>query len=76
MNDTTIYKPLPQLREAWRNNTPSARLQALRKQVPYLRGHLLAEGGLLGVKTFDLITIPYPTVMGFSGAAPACLSRT
>ena len=69
MSDGTIYKPLSHLREAWRSNTPSARLQALRKQTPYLRGHMLAEGGLLGVKTFDLITIPYPSSMGFSGAA-------
>jgi hypothetical protein len=69
MSDKIIYKPLLQLREAWRNSTPSSRLHALRKQVPFLRGHLLAEGSVLGVKTFDLITIPYPSSMGFSGAA-------
>jgi glyoxylase-like metal-dependent hydrolase (beta-lactamase superfamily II) len=69
MSDKIIYKPLTQLREAWRSNTPSVRLQALRKNTPYLRGHMLGEGGILGVKTFDLVTVPYPSSMGFSGAA-------
>jgi glyoxylase-like metal-dependent hydrolase (beta-lactamase superfamily II) len=64
----TVYKPLPHLKEARSSITPSARLHALQKQTPYLRGHLLGEGKALGVKTFDLVTIPYPASMGFSGA--------
>lgn len=69
MSEATIYKPITQLKEAWRSNTPMARLQAVRRQAPYVRSQLLTEGACLGVRTFDLITIPYPSGMGFSGAA-------
>lgn len=69
MSEATIYKTLPQLREAWRERTPMARLQAIRKAAPLLRGELLGEGTALGIRSVDLVTLPYPSSFGFSGAA-------
>jgi hypothetical protein len=70
MSETALpYRPFDHLREAWREPTPMARLQAVRQKAPYLRASILSDGPVLGVRTFDLVTIPYPAGYGFSGAA-------
>ena len=73
MSETALpYRPFDHLREAWRESTPMARLQAVRQKAPYLRASILSDGPVLGVRTFDLITVPYPAGYGFSnGGEPA-----
>lgn len=73
MNPTT---PLPstltrltEMDAAWAEDSPGQRLGAVRRAGQRLRERLLQAGPVVSVRTFPLITFPYPSAYGLSGAA-------
>jgi hypothetical protein len=60
---------LEALDEARREANPGVRLEALRKGARELREELKEAGSAVSVRTRALVTFPYPTKHGFSGAA-------
>jgi len=54
---------------AWAEASPGARLAAVRRAGTELRDKLLALGPCLSVRTFPLITFPYPNAYGLAGAS-------
>jgi len=60
---------LHELDEAWRAPSAGERLDRIRRAAPQLRERILASGRAVGVRTFDLTELPYPTAFAFSGAA-------
>ena len=60
---------LHELDEAWRAPSAGERLDRIRRAAPQLRERILASGRGVGVRTFDLTELPYPTAFAFSGAA-------
>jgi hypothetical protein len=63
------FRPLDHLDDARRTLCPGTRLDDLRRAAPRLREAILASGKPNGVRTYDLITFPYPTKFGLQGAA-------
>jgi hypothetical protein len=60
---------LPHLDAAWAEAAPGARLAALRRAARGLHDHLTGLGAAACVRTFDLVTFPYPTRFALNGAA-------
>lgn len=63
------FRPLSELDEARRTRCAGARLDAIRDAAPRLRDTIKGSGKPAMVKTFDLITFPYPTKFGLGGAS-------
>ena len=63
------FRPLDQLDEARRTLCAGTRLDDVRRAAPRLREAILASGKPSGVRTYDLITFPYPTKFGLGGAS-------
>jgi hypothetical protein len=61
--------PLRELDRAWAEPSAGARLEAVLAAAPRLRERVLESGRVLGVRTCDLMTFPYPTRFGLGGAA-------
>ncbi len=57
------------LDEARHATSAGARLEAIRKAAPRLRELIGSSGKAAGVRTYDLITFPYPTKFGLGGAS-------
>jgi glyoxylase-like metal-dependent hydrolase (beta-lactamase superfamily II) len=60
---------LPHLDAAWAEAAPGSRLAALRRAARGLHDHLTAQGAAVSVRTYDLVTFPYPTRFGLGGVA-------
>ena len=73
MNPTTPLPPsltrLGEMDAAWAEPSPGERLRAVRRAGQRLRERLLEAGPVVSVRTFPLITFPYPSAYGLSGAA-------
>jgi glyoxylase-like metal-dependent hydrolase (beta-lactamase superfamily II) len=59
---------LGELDEAWRTPTPGVRLEAVRAGARKLKERLHAGRPARSVRTYDLITLPYPTRYGLGDA--------
>jgi glyoxylase-like metal-dependent hydrolase (beta-lactamase superfamily II) len=64
----SLFQPLAELDEAWRVSPPGLRLEAVRAGARKLKARLKASGRALEVRTYDLVTLPYPTRYGLSEA--------
>src|SRR5215208_7893174 len=62
---------LPELDAAWAEPTAGGRLTAVRRAARALHDRLTDSGPVTAVRTFDLVTFPYPTRFGLDGAALA-----
>ncbi len=62
------FRPLTELDEARRTLSPGARLLALGAATPRLRDAIGSSGKPTAVRTFDLVTFPYPTKFALGGA--------
>lgn len=72
----TPYAPVPEtltrlteMDQAWAVANPGARLDAVRRAARRLHDRLAGTGAAVSVRTFPLITFPYPTRYGLAGAA-------
>lgn len=63
------FKSFPELAEAWRASVHGERLRAVRRAGMIVRERILADGPVAGLATCPVITIPYPSLFAFSGAA-------
>lgn len=61
--------PLHEMDDAWAVDPAGPRLEAVRAAAARLRARLKAGPRAKSVRTFDLITLPYPTRFGLGGAA-------
>ena len=61
-------RPLDELDAAWRSGPAGARLDAVRAGAQKLKARLHAAPTVKSVRTYDLITLPYPTRYGLSDA--------
>jgi len=62
-------EPLHDLDGARAEATPGIRLEAVRRDARGLRDRLVARGPAVAVRTFDLVTFPYPTAFALQGVA-------
>jgi glyoxylase-like metal-dependent hydrolase (beta-lactamase superfamily II) len=62
-------RPLDALTDAWRTTPAGARLDAVRAAALRLKDAVHAGPTVRSVRTYDLITLPYPTRYGLSDAA-------
>jgi glyoxylase-like metal-dependent hydrolase (beta-lactamase superfamily II) len=65
--------PLYELDEAWRVSTAGARLEAVRSAARRLKERLHRGPTVKSVRTFDLVTLPYPARYGLGDAASSIL---
>jgi hypothetical protein len=70
------YAPVPEtfirlaeMDQAWAERNPGARLDAVRRGARRLHDRIADTGAAIAVRTFPLITFPYPTRFGLAGAA-------
>lgn len=63
------FRNFPELTEAWRNSVHGERLRAVRRAGISVREKIANEGTVHGLATCPLITLPYPSLFAFSGAA-------
>ena len=63
------FKNFPELTEAWRNQVHGERIRAVRRAGLQVRDRILADGSVAALATCPLITLPYPSLFAFSGAA-------
>lgn len=66
---TEHLERLTDLDDAWREPTAGVRLEAVRRGARRLRDRLAERGPAVAVRTFDLITFPYPSAYGLQGVA-------
>ena len=64
-----VFRSFPELDAAWAEPHPTSKLRKLRRAADAVREKLLGEGPVEALVTCSLITLPYPTVFAFSGAA-------
>lgn len=62
------FRRLTELDEAWRSSPAGTRLEAVRAGARKLKDRLHAGKPVRSVRTYDLITLPYPTRYGLSDA--------
>lgn len=60
---------LDELDTAWQAGSPGLRLEAVRASGRRLKDRIAQAGPAVCVRTYDLITFPYPTAYGLGGAA-------
>jgi hypothetical protein len=60
---------LHDLDAAWAEPSAGVRLEAVRRAARKLRQRLTDRGAAVAVRTFDLVTFPYPTAYGLQGVA-------
>ncbi|MCG8417895.1 MAG: hypothetical protein MJE77_08125 [Proteobacteria bacterium] len=63
------FERLPELNEARAASTPGARLDAVQHAAGKLKDRIRDRGPAASVRTYDLVTFPYPTRFGLEGAA-------
>jgi hypothetical protein len=63
------FERLTDLDAAWDERTAGVRLEAVRRAARNLRDTLGARGKAIAVRTFDLVTFPYPTAFALQGVA-------
>jgi glyoxylase-like metal-dependent hydrolase (beta-lactamase superfamily II) len=61
--------PLHHMDDAWRTRAAGPRLDAVRATAPRLKDAIASSGKPTGVRTFDLVTFPYPSKFGLMGAS-------
>src|SRR5262249_5107848 len=64
MNLPSHIEALPEIDEAWRVTPPGLRLEAVRQAARKLRERLKSGPPALSVRTFDIVTLPYPVRYG------------
>ena len=76
MDSTHSLTPLPdsltrldEMDQAWAENSPGLRLDAVRRAGRALRQRLLSSGRVAAVRTFPVAIFPYPSDYGLAGAA-------
>jgi len=62
-------RPIPELREAWREHHLADRVRKLRRAAQSARESFVAEGEVLALVTCPIATFPYPTLYAFQGGA-------
>ncbi len=62
------FTRIPDLDEAWGCVAHGAKLEAVRRLAPRVRDVVGRSGMPTSVRTYDLVTFPYPASYGFSGA--------
>ncbi len=65
----STFTRLPEMDEAWAISDPGARLDAVRRRGQVLRQRIGTAGKAIAVRTYPIVTFPYPTVYGLGGAA-------
>jgi hypothetical protein len=60
---------LTELDEVYRETTPGARLRGIRRAAPRLRERIGGSGKVSWVRTYDLVTFPYPAKYALNGMA-------
>jgi hypothetical protein len=65
--------PLHELDDVWRAPSAGERLESARRLAPRFRERLQKSGRVVGVRTFDVAQLPYPTRFAFAGAASSPL---
>lgn len=65
----TCLVRLPEMDDAWTVRDPGARLDAVRDRARALHDRIADAGAAVSVRTFSIITFPYPTSFGMGGAA-------
>src|SRR4051794_22801099 len=63
------FRTFPELTEAWRNSVHGEKLRAVRRAALSVREKMLNDGTVQALSTCPLITLPYPSLFAFSGAA-------
>ncbi|MDY7232495.1 hypothetical protein [Hyalangium rubrum] len=63
------FEVIPDLDSAWSVEGSASRLAAVRKGAQALRERFASERPVLGVRSFELLTMAYPARFGFWGAA-------
>src|SRR5688572_16942062 len=61
-------RALKEMKDAWATCAGGARLEAVVKAAPRLKGAIEDSGSPRAVRTFDVSTFPYPTEYAFFGA--------
>ncbi len=61
--------PLHELDDAWQVGPAGKRLEAVRQGAHQLKARIQQSGKATSVRTYDLVTLPYPTRFGLGGAA-------
>lgn len=67
------FTRLTEMDDAWATSAPGARLDAIRRQGLRLRERIGASGTAVAVRTYPIVTFPYPTAYGLGGAAKSRL---
>jgi hypothetical protein len=60
---------LPVMDDAWAERDAGSRLAAVRRTARALHDRIAEAGNAVSVRTFPIITFPYPTTFGLGGAA-------
>jgi glyoxylase-like metal-dependent hydrolase (beta-lactamase superfamily II) len=68
-----MFQKLTELDEAWRIGPAGARLEAVRRAARKLKERLHKGPKLQSVRTYDLVTLPYPARYGLSDAVRTVL---
>lgn len=68
--DAAGLRPIPELDEARAVWPRGRRLEALRDGAEAFKARFKAQGEVLGVRSVDLVTAPYPTGFAFHNAVP------
>lgn len=61
--------PLHELDDAWQVGPAGKRLEAVRQGAAALKERIKGSGKTRSVRTYDLVTLPYPTRFGLGGVA-------
>src|SRR4051812_44854978 len=64
---------LPEMDEAWRVGPAGVRLEAVRRAAHTLKERLASGPKIHSVRTYDLVTLPYPSRYGLSDAGRTIL---
>ena len=68
-----MFTPLDELDAARLLQPAGVRLEAVRQAAPALKERLLKSGKVKSVRTYDLVTLPYPTRYGLGDASTSLL---
>src|SRR5262245_58245299 len=68
-----MFQKLDEMDEAWRIGPAGVRLEAVRRAARKLKERLKSGPRIHGVRTYDLVTLPYPSRYGLSDAVRTLL---